>query len=336
VRLVIDREKIYSLGLNMASVGTELKANIDGVVAGRYRSAGSDIDIFLILEERNRDQRLDLDKIFVLNPQGRKVMVSTFAKYAPDTGPVTINRENQSRYLRINAGLAPGANVTAVIPKIQGLIAAEIPPNDKLLIEYGGDFEDILKFVPILMGIMLISVLLVFGVMASLFESFLDPFLVMFTIPLTLIGVVGIHLIMGEPMSLFTIVGLVMLLGIVVNNGIVLVDHMNHFRRQGLSAEEAILRAGRDRLRPILMTAATTIIGLLPLAVGGVNVSGLLYYPMARTVMGGLMSSVVLTLLVLPYITLGTEGVANWLRRVWQGTQTPKLQPREPVVVGGQ
>ena len=108
-------------------------------------------------------------------------------------------------------------------------------------------------------------------------------------------------------------IGLLILMGIVVNNGIVLVDHMNHFRRQGLSAEEAILRAGRDRLRPILMTAATTIIGLLPLAIGGVNVSGLLYFPMARTVMGGLMSSAVLTLLVLPYITLGTEGVALFM-----------------------
>ena len=299
VRLVIDREKIYSLGLNMASVGTELKANIDGVVAGRYRSAGSDIDIFLILEERNRDQRLDLDKIFVLNPQGRKVMVSTFAKYAPDTGPVTINRENQSRYLRINAGLAPGANVTAVIPKIQGLIAAEIPPNDKLLIEYGGDFEDILKFVPILMGIMLISVLLVFGVMASLFESFLDPFLVMFTIPLTLIGVVGIHLIMGEPMSLFTIVGLVMLLGIVVNNGIVLVDYTNLMRKRGLPLREACIEAGGNRLRPVLMTTLTTILGLLPMAFIRSEGSSLIQ-PLGKTVVGGLFVSTLMTLFVIP------------------------------------
>jgi HAE1 family hydrophobic/amphiphilic exporter-1 len=299
VRLVIDREKVYSLGLNMSSVGTELKANIDGVVAGKYRSAGSEIDIFLILEERNRDQRLDLDKIFVLNPQGRKVMVSTFAKYAPDTGPVTINRENQSRYLRINAGLAPGANVTAVIPKIQGLIAAEIPPNDKLLIEYGGDFEDILKFVPILMGIMLISVLLVFGVMASLFESFLDPFLVMFTIPLTLIGVVGIHLIMGEPMSLFTIVGLVMLLGIVVNNGIVLVDYTNLMRKRGLPLREACIEAGGNRLRPVLMTTLTTILGLLPMAFIRSEGSSLIQ-PLGKTVVGGLFVSTLMTLFVIP------------------------------------
>ena len=133
----------------------------------------------------------------------------------------------------------------------------------------------------------------------------------------------------GTPFNLMAQIGLLILMGIVVNNGIVLVDHMNHFRREGLSAEEAILRAGRDRLRPILMTAATTIIGLLPLAIGGVNVSGLLYFPMARTVMGGLMSSAVLTLLVLPYITLGTEGFANWLVRIWKRSQGTRMKPAE-------
>ena len=299
VRLVIDREKVYSLGLNMTSVGAELKANIDGVVAGKYRSAGSDIDIFLILEERNRDQRLDLDKIFVLNPQGQKIKVSAFAKYAPDTGPVTINRENQSRYLRINAGLAPNASVTQVIPKIQALIAEEIPPNDKILIEYGGDFEDILKFVPILLGIMLISILLVYGVMASLFESFLDPFLVMFAIPFTMIGVVGIHLIMGEPMSVFTIVGLVMLLGIVVNNGIVLVDYTNLMRKRGRPIREACIEAGGNRLRPVLMTTLTTILGLAPMAFIRSEGSSLIQ-PLGKTVVGGLFVSTLMTLFVIP------------------------------------
>ena len=113
-------------------------------------------------------------------------------------------------------------------------------------------------------------------------------------------------------------IGLLILMGIVVNNGIVLLDHMNRLRRSGLSNEEAILQAGRDRLRPILMTAATTIIGLLPLAIRGPNTAGIFYYPLARTVMGGLMSSSILTLLVLPYINLGVEGVANWFRRLWR------------------
>jgi HAE1 family hydrophobic/amphiphilic exporter-1 len=175
----------------------------------------------------------------------------------------------------------------------------------------------------------LLALVLVYLVMASLFESLTQPFAILFAIVFALPGVAWMLAATGTPFNLMAQIGLLILMGIVVNNGIVLVDHMNHFRRQGFSAEEAILRAGRDRLRPILMTAATTIIGLLPLAIGGVNVSGLLYFPMARTVMGGLMSSAVLTLLVLPYITLGTEGVANWLRQVWTGSQSQKLKPVE-------
>ncbi len=125
-------------------------------------------------------------------------------------------------------------------------------------------------------------------------------------------------------------IGLLILMGIVVNNGIVLLDHMNQLRKQGMEREAAILQAGRDRMRAILMTASTTIIGLLPLAIGGSRVGGLFYYPLALTVMGGLMSSAVLTLVVLPYINLGVEGVASWLRTLWS-TSGVRVQPAAPV-----
>jgi HAE1 family hydrophobic/amphiphilic exporter-1 len=115
-------------------------------------------------------------------------------------------------------------------------------------------------------------------------------------------------------------IGLLILVGIVVNNGIVLLDHMNQLRRAGIPRDEAILRAGRDRLRAILMTATTTVVGLIPLAIGGSAVGGAYYYPLARTVMGGLISSTALTLLVLPNINLAVEGVAAWARRVWSGS----------------
>jgi len=119
-------------------------------------------------------------------------------------------------------------------------------------------------------------------------------------------------------------IGILILMGIVVNNGIVLLDHMNQLRRSGMPRDEAVLQAGRDRLRPILMTAATTIIGLLPLALRGPNTAGIFYYPLARTVMGGLMSSAILTLLVLPYISIGVEGIANWLRGIWRASAASK------------
>jgi HAE1 family hydrophobic/amphiphilic exporter-1 len=199
--------------------------------------------------------------------------------------------------------------------------------NDRIVEQASEDAEMGVNF--------MLALVLVYLVMASLFESLTRPFAILFAIPFALPGTAWLLAVTGTPFNLMAQIGLLILMGIVVNNGIVLVDHMNHFRKLGFSAEESILRAGRDRLRPILMTAATTIIGLLPLAVGGVNVSGLLYYPMARTVMGGLMSSVVLTLLVLPYITLGTEGVSAWLRRVWQGSGKRGPGPEAALAVGG-
>ncbi len=117
-------------------------------------------------------------------------------------------------------------------------------------------------------------------------------------------------------------------MGIVVNNGIVLLDYMNQLRQQGYTRDEAILQAGRARLRPILMTASTTIIGLVPLAVPGSTLGGLFYYPMARAVIGGLISSAIFTLLVLPYLTLGVEGIANWFKSIWAGSATLKGQPK--------
>ena len=179
--------------------------------------------------------------------------------------------------------------------------------------------------------------------MASLFESLAQPFAILFSIPFALPGVAWMLALTGTTFNLMGQIGLLILMGIVVNNGIVLLDHINRLRRTGLSRDEAILQAGRDRLRPILMTAATTIIGLLPLALRGPNTAGIFYYPLARTVMGGLMSSAVLTLLVLPYVMIGVEGVARWTKQLWRSSgkrQAPsstddRLSGEPAVVVPG-
>jgi HAE1 family hydrophobic/amphiphilic exporter-1 len=171
------------------------------------------------------------------------------------------------------------------------------------------------------MGInFLLALILVYLVMASLFESLTQPFAILFSILFALPGAVWLLATTGTPFNLMSQIGLLILMGIVVNNGIVLLDRMNQLRRSGLGRDEAILQAGRDRMRPILMTATTTIIGLLPLALGGSTIGGLFYYPLARTVMGGLVSSAVFTLLALPYLTLGMEGIARWLRTVWSAS----------------
>ena len=301
VEIVIDRQKAYQLGLNVASVGQEVRANIDGITAGRYRSGGGEYDILLLLEERGRDQIPDLQRIIVNNQFGQQIPVSSFATLERTSGPVSITRENQSRTVTITAGLTPGETINVVMPQIQELIAQEIPTGDELVITYGGDFEDLQQYGRTFILILLISVFLVFGVMASQFESFLDPFIILFTIPLTLIGVILLYVGTGTNFSLFTAVGLVVLVGIVVNNGIVLVDYTNLLRKRGMSIAEACVEAGGNRLRPILMTSLTTILGLVPVAFAAGEGSSLVQ-PIAKTVVGGLTVATFLTLYLVPVV----------------------------------
>ena len=176
---------------------------------------------------------------------------------------------------------------------------------------------------------MLLALVLVYLIMASLFESLAQPFAILFSIPFALPGAAWLLAATGTPFNLMAQIGLLMLMGIVVNNGIVLLDHLNQLRRAGVERHAAIIQAGRERLRAVLMTAGTTTLGLLPLAIGGATVGGLFYYPLARTVMGGLISSTALTLIVLPYIDLAVENVALRMRRLWR-TSAPVQRRRRP------
>jgi HAE1 family hydrophobic/amphiphilic exporter-1 len=297
----VDRPRAYALGLDMATIGRELRANINGVTAGKYRSGGNEYDILLILDEEDRDALPDLQRIFVNNRFGQAIPLSSFASFERSTGPVNISRENQSRVLRVTGGLQPGSDLADVVPRIRRAIAEEIPAREGLSIEFSGDYEDLLDYGTTFVIIIVISVLLVFGVMASQFESFVDPFIIFFTIPLTFIGVVLLYAATGEILSLFTAVGLVVLVGIVVNNGIVLVDYTNLMRKRGLSLVEACIEAGGNRLRPILMTTLTTVLGLIPVAFM-VGEGGSLIQPIAKTVVGGLSVATIFTLFLIPVV----------------------------------
>jgi len=301
VDIVVDRERAYALGLNLAGIGSEIRANIDGVTASQFRTAGNEYDIRLILDEADRAAVPDINRMFVLSDQGRRIPVSSFATLERTTGPVSIERENQARTISLTAGLAPGAQLNVVEPQIRALIQREIPTDEDLIIEFGGDYEALMRYGRTFIIIMIVSVLLVFGVMASQFESFLDPLIIFFSIPLTLIGVVGLYVLTGENFSLFTAVGLVMLVGIVVNNGIVLVDYTNLLRKRGLGLYEACIEAGGDRLRPILMTTLTTVLGLVPVAFLEGEGSSLIQ-PIAKTVVGGLSVSALMTLFLIPVL----------------------------------
>jgi HAE1 family hydrophobic/amphiphilic exporter-1 len=180
------------------------------------------------------------------------------------------------------------------------------------------------------MGVnLLLALLCVFFVMASLFESLVQPGIVMGCVPFASLGVVWLMMLTGTPFNIMAFIGMVILIGIVVNNGIVLIDHVTQHRRLGKSLEDAILAGCADRMRPILMTAGTTILGLLPLAMSGAHMANAQYYPMARAIIGGLLSSTFLTLIVLPTYYRLVNGWVAKVRSVIAGAEAPAPRPRE-------
>jgi HAE1 family hydrophobic/amphiphilic exporter-1 len=322
IQVSIDRDKAASLGLDAQDVTELLAFSLGGLRLDRFRTGDREIITWLALRLEDREQLQDLSQLPVSRAGGRPVLLGDIADFQQVERPAAITRENRKAQVEVK-GTYEGDDWDSAKEQVEKLMNAfDLPAgyswswNDRILEQ---EQESAVMGVNFLLALML-----VYLVMASLFESLAQPFAILFAIPFALPGTAWVLALTGTPFNLMAQIGLLILMGIVVNNGIVLLDHVNYFRHQGLTHEAAILQAGRDRLRPILMTAATTIIGLLPLAVGSANVSGLLYYPMARTVMGGLISSVVLTLVVLPYISLGVEAVARWSRRVWR-TSAPRL-----------
>ncbi len=301
IELRVDRERLYSLGLNVYTVGQEIKAAVDGVTATKYRSGGSEYDVLVILAEADRSELPALDRIFVVNPAGLRVPLSSFASYEKTTGPIDVMRENQSRVIHVTAGTKPGTPVDRVETKIRALIASEIPAEDDVVIEYAGDYQELMEYGGKFALIMLVAVFLVFGVMASQFESFMDPFIILFTVPLSFVGVVWIYFLTGETFNILTAVGLIVLVGVIVNNGIVLVDYTNLLRKRGLGLNEACVEAAGNRLRPILMTTLTTVLGLFPMAFFPGEGSELVA-PIGKSVLGGLSFGTVMTLFLMPVI----------------------------------
>lgn len=304
VNIVIDRERMYGLGLNVYTVGQEIKANIAGTTASRFRQDGEEIDIVLMLAEEDKTRLSDLEQIFVTNASGQRIPVSSFARYQEGVSPISITRENQSRLITVNAGSVPGKSITDIQKRVESLVQEKIPQDPAVRIEYGGDFEDLMKAIKQFVVIIIMAIVLVFAVMASQFESLLDPFIVLFTMPLVVVGIVAIYAITGLPLNVMTAVGVLILVGIIVNNGIVLVDYTNLLRKRGLALADACAQAARSRLRPILMTTLTTVLGLVPMAFFPGEGSEMVQ-PIGQTVLGGLSFGTLMTLFLMPVLYYG-------------------------------
>jgi len=252
-------------------------------------------------KEQDRSSLRDIQMIPVTTPMRVQIPIMQISSVEKQRGPVAILREGQVRSVLVTANIVD-RDLGSVVKDIKTLLVdleGRLPEG--YFIEFGGQYEDMIETFITLGKALALAILLVYMVMASQFESFVHPFVIMFTIPLALIGIVLAFLITGQTISLPTFIGFILLTGIVVNNGIVMVDYMNQLRRRGLDVKEAIVQAAATRLRPVLITALTTIFGMLPMALSGQE-GAEMRTPMALTVIGGLMFATALTLFIVPSI----------------------------------
>jgi len=296
----IDRQKAADLGLSVTRIGNTMQTAIGGTQASQYREGGKEYRILVRLSEEDRKNLSDLLDLTVVNNRGEPVILRNVVDAVPLEGPVRIERKDQERIITISANFT-GRDMGSVISDIRKELRAVPVPKDFAIL-FGGDFEEQQKANRELMFGFILAIFLVFMVMAGQFESWRDPLVVLFSIPMALIGITMTMILTGTTFSIQAFIGCIMLAGIVVNNAILLVDYTNQLRRnEGMALMEAITLSGSRRLRPILMTTLTTALGLLPLSFG-LGEGGETQAPLARVVIGGLLSSTLVTLVLIPVV----------------------------------
>ncbi len=299
VRIIYDRDVLAKYNLNILDVASIVRNKIRGDVATEFKDEDRRIDVLVQLQEEDRRSIENLRRLIVNPGAERAIPLDAVAEIRISEGPAEIRRVDQQRTALISANIS-GRDLSSVSADIEAVLS-RIPMPPEFSYTLAGQNKEMETSINSLMFALALAIFLVYIVMASQFESLVHPFVIIFTIPLALIGVILSLYVLAIPLSIVVFLGMIMLAGIVVNNAIVLVDYINHLRARGLSKIEAIVQAGRVRLRPILMTTLTTVLGLLPMALSmgdGAEIRA----PMAITVIVGLISSTVLTLLVIPLV----------------------------------
>jgi len=298
LRIEVDRQKAAALGLNMRAIADSVKTFIEGSTATKYREKGETYDIYVQLEERDRAKPEDIENLsIVLASSGKQIKLGNVARVYETSGPLQIERRNRERVLRVECN-SYKRSMGKIVEDTRRELQKILLPED-ISINFGGEVEEQARAFKDLTLLLLLGVALVYMVMAAQFESLLDPFIVMFAIPFTFTGVILGFILTGTTLSIITFLGIIMLMGIVVNNAIVLISYINILRARGLSMLEAVTVGGKERLRPVLMTTITTLVGLLPLAISTGEGSEI-WQPLGITMIGGLSLSTFITMLFVP------------------------------------
>jgi len=332
LQIKLDRSLVRKYGISAETVSRFLAIVVRASRVGGYSTPQGEVEVWVQIHPDDLRDIGDLKSLVVgAGPGGEEILLSQVADFGIVKTPARLQHEDRRTYTRVSA-FYTGEKREAGREAIRKVMESLSYPQG-----YGWSFgfwtlredQDNQAFVFNL----LLALFMVYFVMASLFESVAHPLAIILSLPFAAVGVAWFLLLTGTPFNIMAMIRMLVLIGVVVNNGIVLVDHINNLRRDGRPRQQAILEGCRERLRPILMTATTTIVGLIPLAWGDSGLFDMKYFPMARTVMGGLMASTALTLIVLPtYYTL-FDDLAIWLKRTWFASDPSRLKPT-PEIVG--
>lgn len=315
VQVQLNHSKADILGISSTILGQELRVQIDGATPSTLKQDGKEYDINVQVKESERDLEDNFEKIFIPNINNTLLKLSSFAELVKTRSPSTIKRENKAKYIQISADVAPkGPGMAKVMSDIDELFKTEVKLPYGVSYSFMGQSESYKELVENMIIALSLGILFIYLVLASLYESYVIPLTIMLVIPLALIGAFFSLLITNHSLDLFSMIGCILLLGLATKNSILLVDYANQKLQQGYSRYDAILEAGKTRLRPILMTTVALIAGMIPVAIG-INEASKQRTSMGIAIIGGLISSTILTLVVIPAAFIYIDRMRMWGRQ---------------------
>jgi multidrug efflux pump subunit AcrB len=305
IKVVIDREKASRLGLDVRTIGRQIETFFAGSTATRYREAGDEYDVEVRLQPKDRNRIEDLRDAPISIAAGGQVSLANVAEIEQGLGPTKIERKDQERYITVSAEIVGRDLGSVVEDAAKAIDKISAPPGFNY--KFAGAEKERKEAFTLLMIAVGLGMVLVYMVMASQFESFRDPFIIFLSIPFGIVGVIIALTLAGQAMSVVSFLALIMLVGIVVNDGIVLISYLNILRRRGLNVYSAIIEGGRSRLRPVVCTSCTTMLAMTPLAFSK-GEGAEIWVPFAVTIIGGLFVGTVITLVLMPTLYSVFEG----------------------------
>ncbi|MBX9767939.1 MAG: efflux RND transporter permease subunit, partial [Bdellovibrionales bacterium] len=308
---ILIPEKADLLGVSTISMGSELRAQIEGVEAAKYRENGREYNIRVRLQEDQRDLRKSFAQTYVPNINMQLVRLADVATPFETTGPAKISRQDRARYIQIAADIAPGGGLGDIVSQLTQSFDADLKLPSDMRYAFVGQAENFAELAEGMIIAVGLGILFIFLVLASLYESFVTPITIMIALPLAVCGSFFALAMAKESLNIFSMIGMIMLLGIATKNSILLVDYASQLCREGMSRTDAIVKAGKTRLRPILMTTMALIAGMLPVALG-LNEASKQRTSMGIAIIGGLISSTMLTLIVVPAVYQYFDRYREW------------------------